>query len=150
MSFANILSKITQIGNIALGVEKVAAPYLSLIPGASDKVTAFDRIGTTVLNAIGHVEAINPVGGGQVKSDAVVADFESALEIAQAIADARGEMIVYDEPMLRSGIQDMVSGLNKIAQVKAGLKSVPKTKPAPAAPNTVIDTTINLPISSKS
>lgn len=148
-SFANILSKIAKAGGVVLGIEKTAAPFLSLIPGVGPVVTAFDTIGSRVINAIAQVEAANPVGSGQLKSDAVVADFESGLEIAQAIAAAKGEQVVYDEATLRSGIQDLVSGFNKVASVKQGLHTVKISQIASSTPAPPVPPSASLPIAPK-
>ncbi len=124
MSFLSIVGN--ALGKI-VGVERAVAPFVSFIPGAAPVIHGFDLIASTVLSSMGKAEVGNPIGGGQIKADSVVADFEAGLEITKAVAEADGKQVVYDEATLRSALMDLTNGFNKLALVKASIKIIPKT-----------------------
>lgn len=132
MSFASILNRIKTVTGAIVGVEHVIAPVLGLIPGVGPAITVFDHYAAKWLNLIGALEIADPRDGqGQIKAQAIIDDFATGLEIAQLVAQEKGEQIIWDQALLREATSDIVSGLNKFVKVKASVKSVPVTK-APA------------------
>src|SRR4051812_46303335 len=103
MSFINILKR---IGGVALGIEQVASPLLAIaVPGAGPALAMVDGIVQRVLNTIATVEANNPIAGnGQLKSAAVIADFQASIDLAQNIANLQGKTLQYDVPALQKAI----------------------------------------------
>lgn len=126
MSFLSIIKR---IGSIALGIEHVAEPIVStLIPASQPVFAILDPIFAKLQNAIMTVEVNKPIGTpGNVSSDAVIADFEASLELAQSIASAAGQVVTYDKAELQNAINFQVSALNSMAKVKASIKMSPKT-----------------------
>ncbi len=124
MSFLSILKK---FGNTALGIEQAAEPFITtLIPASAGVFAVIDPIFARLKQAVVTVEANSPGTPGNLKSDAVIADFEAALSVAQSIADARGETLQYDKLALQTAINSEVAALNAMALVKASFKFVPK------------------------
>ena len=126
MSF---LSIIKTIASTVLGVEKLVSPVVGvLVPGAQPVVNILDSIVTRVQNAIVTVEANNPVGNGTVKFDAVVADFQAAVDLAQSMAAAAGKTLTYDKAALTDAINDQVAAYNAFAKLKASFQFVDAPK----------------------
>ena len=118
-SFKSILSTI-------LGIEKIAEPALMLIPGAAPVLTILDPIFTKLQADINTVEVTKTADTpSQSSSDAVIANFENGLQVAQAFAATEGKMVVYDKLALQTAINAQVSALNSMATVKASFKMVP-------------------------
>lgn len=129
-SFMNILKK---IGSLVVGVEHVVAPIAEqLLPQYSGVIITLDKLFTNFQTAVVTVEANAPVGtDGKIKESAVIADFEASLEVASNVAEASGQVLVYDKAELKLALADQVSAYNRMSKVKASIKMVPKP-PAPA------------------
>jgi len=130
MSFISILKK---VGGAILGIEHTAEPIIKvLVPGAAPILAILDPIFARLDNAIKTVE-LNAAPGvtGVDKAQAVIADFEAGLEVAQEIAAADGHAITYDKAELQAGIDSLVAGYKHLAAVKASIKTVPAANPAP-------------------
>ena len=123
MSFISILKK---IGTVALGIEHVAAPIISIaLPQLAGPISIVDGIFQRLQTAVTTVEANNPVDGqGQVKAAAVTADFEAGLELTQSILAAENKKLTYDTAALQEAISAQVTALNAMAKVKASFKTV--------------------------
>lgn len=127
MSFISIIKK---IGTVGLGIEHLASPILAAtVPGFA----AIDAIVQRVQAAILTIEATSPMDGqGKIKSDATVADFNAALDIAQQVAAARGKRLEYDAAALQAAINAQVEAYNNFAKLKASFHEVdlpPKEQP---------------------
>lgn len=133
MSFISILKK---IGTVALGIEHVAAPILSAtIPGAAGIFTIVDGFVSRIQSTIQTVEVNNPITAqGQAKAGAVIADFESGLELANAALALDKKVFVYDKVALQTAIDSQVAAFNAFAVLKASVHVVPLPAPAPAVP----------------
>ena len=129
MSFICILKK---VGSVALGIEHVAAPILeAAVPGLAPVVATVDGLVQRIQNTITTVEANGPVsGGGQLKSAAVVSDFQSAIDLASTIAGLEGKTMTYDQQALQDAITAQVAAYNAFAKLKASFALTAK----PAAP----------------
>ena len=85
-----------------------------------------DPIFAKVQADIVTVEAAKPIGTpGNIASDAVIASFETGLDIAQGIAAAEGKVVVYDKLALQTGINAGVTFFNQMAIVKTSIQIVP-------------------------
>jgi len=122
MSFISVLKK---IGQVAIGIEHVAAPVVSsLIPGAAPIIGALDNLFTRVQTTIQTVELTSPVGGGQLKAAVVVTDFEAGLETTQAVLALTGKHLEYDAALLQDAINNQVAAYNSFAKLKGSFKVV--------------------------
>jgi len=123
MSFISILKK---IGSTVLGIEHVAAPIAEIaFPSLAGVIGEVDTLTQRLQTAIVTVEANNPVGNGQLKSDAVIADFNASLALAQSIAHAAGQQVTYDTAQLQTTINAFVTAYNEAAKLKASIKISP-------------------------
>lgn len=124
MSFLSILKK---VGSVALGIEHVAAPILGVvIPGAAPVIAEIDNIFKTIQTGVMTAEANHPTDGlGKLKSDAVIADFQSGIALAQEFMAMEGKTIAYDAAALQDAISSQVQAYNAMAALKASFKVVP-------------------------
>lgn len=123
MSFLSILKR---IGSVALNIEHTAVPIISALdPALAPLLGRIDGWVTRVQGAVLTVEANNPVDGqGQVKLQAVIADFEAGLSIANAIAGGHGKKIAYDQAKFNESVGHLVSFYNGMGEVKSSFKEV--------------------------
>ena len=123
MSFWSALKK---VGTIALGIERVAGPIAAaLYPPVAPAIGMLDTWVQRVTNTIVTVEQNSPIDGqGQVKSLAVIADFEAGLDFTNSILAARHKRLDYDKQELQNAINGFVAGYNALAKVKASFKEV--------------------------
>lgn len=124
MSFASIVKK---VGSTLLGIEHGAAPIAeAILPQYAGAISQLDGWAVKIQNTITTLEQ-NPVldGQGQVKSDAVIADFESGLDLTNAALAHTGQTMSYDKVELQNAINSLVAGYNSLAKVKASMKVVP-------------------------
>ncbi len=133
MSFLSVLKK---IGGVALQVEHIAGPIVSLaVPGARPAFAILDGIVGHVQDSIVAQEAANPASGaGPQKLAAVQSDFQFALldNLLAPILAARGESVTYDHAALDTAISAQVQAFNAFAVVKASIQIV--KLPEPKAP----------------
>lgn len=122
-SFWNALKK---IGGVVLNVEHAVAPIVvNIDPALAPFVGVFEGWVNRVHGMVITAEANNPVDGqGQIKLQAVVADFEAGLSIANAIAGAKGKKIDYNHPKFNESVGHLVAFYNGMAEVKASFKEV--------------------------
>ena len=123
MSFLTVLKK---VGSALVGVEHVVEPIAALaFPQFAAILGGLDKLFTSVPAAVVTVEANNPADGqGGLKSQAVIADFEAGLQVAQDLAALRKKKVVYDEAALQASINGFTDGWNNLAKVKASLHEV--------------------------
>jgi hypothetical protein len=119
MSFASILKKIfTSEHIVAVAAEELSPTYAPVIAVADD---LFLRLQTAITIA----EANNPVAGnGQIKEQAVINDFTTALGLTETALALQGKMVTYDEIALKNAISSQVAAYNAMATVKASFKIV--------------------------
>lgn len=121
MSFLSILKT---IGTDALKIEPIAAAAVSLVNPALANL--MNGISGKIQSAVTNAElTITQAKSGGVKADAVVADFESGLSIAQEVLAAEGKAITYDPSALQTAINNQVAAFNAAAALKASFKIVP-------------------------
>lgn len=123
MSFLSVLKK---IGSVVAGVEHVAVPILSLAdPALAPLLGKIDgwvtRTQAAVLSAEGTITAVK---SGGLKQQAVIADFETGIETAQAALAVTGKTIQYDVALYKKVIDDFVSAYNDAAEFKKTWKIV--------------------------
>ena len=124
MSFVSILKKIV---GVAATVEHTVAPIAeALVPIAAPEISMIDNMVQHIQAAVQKAELTSPVGNGQLKAQAVTADFESGLELFQAVLAARKEKLVYDTAELQAGLASQVAAYNSFAKVKDSFKIVPQ------------------------
>lgn len=123
MSFLSVLRK---IGSVVAGVEHVAVPLISAVdPALAPLLSTIDGWVNRVQSTVLTVEANNPVDGqGQVKLQAVIADFEAGLSIANAIAAGHGKKIDYNHPKFDESVGHLVAFYNGMGEVKKSFKEV--------------------------
>lgn len=122
-SFVSILKK---VGSVILGIEHIAAPIAEIaLPAFAGQIAEVDSLFTRLQSSISTVEANSPVGtNGQLKSDAVTADFNSALSLAQSVLGFTGKQITYDAAALQAAINAQVAAYNAMATLKGSFKVV--------------------------
>jgi len=121
MSFLSILKT---IGTDALKIEPIAAAAVSLVNPALANL--MNGISGKIQGAVTNAElTITQAKSGGIKADAVVADFESGLSIAQEVLAAEGKAITYDPVALQTAINNQVAAFNAAATLKASFKIVP-------------------------
>ena len=146
MSFISILKR---VGTILIGIEKVAEPIVETVyPPSVGVFSVLDPIFARLSPAIQAMEVQTPVGSGAFKADAVVADFEVGLELAQQILSLEGKTVTYDKAQLQAGIAAQVAAYNAFAAVKASFKI--ELLPAPAPVSAPVTAPGPVPISSGS
>ena len=123
MSFISILTK---VGQVALGIERAAAPMIeTFLPASTPIIAAVDGIVGRIQGSITTVEANNPMDGqGQIKSAAVVTDFQDGIAIAQEVLAMEGKSLTYDSAALTTAITAQVAAYNAFATLKASIKIV--------------------------
>lgn len=121
MSFISILKK---IGSVVIGAEHIVAPVVeTLVPSLSGPIAAVDGIFQRVQATITTLEANNPSDGqGAIKSAAVVADFQSGLDLTQQILSVEHKKLSYDGAALQAAINAQVAAYNAFATLKASFK----------------------------
>ena len=123
MSFLGILKK---IGTVALGIEHVAVPIVSIAePQLAPWLAKLDNWVNRTQAAVLSVEhTVTEAKAGGLKQASVIADFENGLESAQAALAVTGKTIQYDVEMYKQVINDFVAAYNHAAQFKASWKIV--------------------------
>lgn len=122
MSFVSILKT---IGSAILGVEHIAAPIAEIaLPQFAPIIAKVDGIFGRLQNAITTIETQRPTDHGQVKADAVKADFEAGLAVALDALNLAGKKVAYDDAALQRAIDSQVAAYNAMAAVKASFKVV--------------------------
>lgn len=122
---ANFFSILKKIGSAALGVEKVAAPIAEAVfPQFAPAVSMLDGWVNRVQGAVVSVEANPVMTDGTVKSNAVIADFETGLDLTNSVLAMRGKQLSYDKAALQDAINSFVAGYNALAKVKASFQEV--------------------------
>lgn len=122
MSFMGIIHGIEEIlpvaGKIVGGLIGLRSPILGgLITGVSGELQA----------AIVNAEAtVTTAKSGQMKSDLVIADFQSGLALTQEILSYEGKVLVYDGAALQDAINAQVAAYNAVAKLKASFSIQPK------------------------
>ena len=117
---SSFLSILTSIGKTVLGIEQVAAPIAETIfPAAAPIISALDKIFQNLQGAVVTAEVNNPTGNGQVKSDAVIADFQAGLALTQSVLALEHKELQYDAAALQTAISAQVGAFNAMAAVKA-------------------------------
>lgn len=126
MSFWNVLKKIA-VG--AVKAEQAALPLINLIdPALGTILSKLDPVFAKVITTVAVVEMNNPLDGqGQIKSNAVIADFEAGLATTQSVLALKNEKLTYDDAALQKTISDFANGYNGLAAVKQSFKIVPLT-----------------------
>lgn len=120
MSFLSILKT---VGMDALKIEPLVAAGVSFFNPALGNL--MNGISGKIQSAVTNAELmITQAKSGGIKSDAVIADFESGLSIAQEILAAEGKAITYDPAALQAAINNQVSAFNAAATLKASFKIV--------------------------
>lgn len=129
---ASFWGALKKIGSVLVGIEHMAAPIAAgILPQFSALILNLDSLVQKTQAAILTAEANHPTDGqGQLKQDAVIADFEAGLEVAQQMAALRKKTIVYDQQALKDSIAGFVAGYNNLAKVKTSMHEVD----APPAP----------------
>ena len=129
MSFLSVLKK---IGSVALGIEHVAVPIVSLAdPALAPFLTKLDGWLSRTQTAVQQAEVtFTDAKAGGLKQDAVIKDFENGLATAQDALAVTGKTIQYDVAQYQKVIQDFVTAYNDAAAFKATWKIVD----LPAAP----------------
>jgi len=123
MSFLSVLKK---IGTVALGIEHVAAPIISVAdPALAPFITKLDGWLSRTQIAIQSAEAtIVDAKAGGLKQAAVIQDFENGLQTAQDALAVTGKTIQYDKAQYEKVIADFVAAYNDAAAFKATWKIV--------------------------
>lgn len=124
MSFWTVLKKIG--AGVVKGVQ-IAEPIIQIVdPSLGAILSKFDPLFAKIITNVVTVEANNPVDGqGQIKSNAVIADFEAGLATTQSVLALEGKKLVYDDAALQKAITDFANGYNGLAAVKTSFKIVP-------------------------
>lgn len=117
MNFFQVLKK---IGSVALGIEHVAVPIISIAePQFAPVLQKLDGWLNRTANAVVAVEAtITDAKSGGLKQDAVIKDFENGLETAQAALAIVGKTIKYDVNQYKQVIDDFTKAYNDAAAFK--------------------------------
>lgn len=133
MSFLGILKK---IGNVALGIEHVAAPVLGgLYPPAAPWLAKLDNVVQLLHGSIIATETNAPADGqGGIKSEAVNADLNAYIDTMNAGLAFANKKIVDDPALRQAAINAVVAGYNATAQWKASFKTVEISAAPPTAP----------------
>lgn len=120
MSFLTILKT---IGKDALQIAPIAGAAVSLVnPVIGNLIMGISgKLQTAIVSAEATVTQAN---SGGIKADAVVADFESGLSIAQEVLAAEGKAITYDPAALQTAINNYVAAYNATAALKSSFKIV--------------------------
>lgn len=122
MSFKSIIKS---IDGTLLGIEHVAAPIAEgLFPQFAAPIAALDNIFSRVPSTIITLESSVSDGQGQLKAQAVIADFETGLDFTNSILAMRSKMLDYDHVELQNAINSLVAGYNSLAKVKASFKKI--------------------------
>lgn len=131
MSFLSVLKK---IGTVALGIEKVAVPVLSVAdPALAPFLTRLDGWLSRTQTAVQQAEVtITDAKSGGLKQAAVIQDFENSLQTAQDALAVTGKTIQYDAALYQKVIADFVTAYNDAALFKATWKIA--ELPPPATP----------------
>lgn len=104
------------LGNIGTVIHRVydieqrVGPIVAAVyPPAAPAVGTFN----SVAGAIFRAEAQHPTDGdGAVRNQIAVADFESGLNVANMLLQARGEVAIYDPAALQEAIAASVAAAN--------------------------------------
>ena len=131
MSFLSVLKK---IGTVALGIEHVAAPIISVAdPALAPFITKLDGWLSRTQTAIQSAEVtITDAKAGGLKQAAVIQDFQDGIQTAQDALAVTGKTIQYDTVEYQKVIADFVTAYNDAAAFKATWKIV--DLPAVASP----------------
>jgi|SRR6185369_4441883 len=123
MSFLSVLKK---IGQVAIGIEHVAAPIISVAdPALAPFITKLDGWLSRTQIAIQSAEVtITDAKAGGLKQAAVIQDFENGLQTAQDALAVTGKTIQYDKAQYEKVIADFVAAYNDAAAFKATWKIV--------------------------
>lgn len=119
MSF---LGALKSIGHAIAGIEPTAVTILKLFPVTAPAAGLIDGLFHTIQGAVVTAEAQSPVGGGQIKSQAVIADFQAGLQVTQSVLALEHKTLTYDADKLQAVINAQVAALNAFAELKASFK----------------------------
>ena len=107
------------VGKSVLAIAPLAGEVISIVNPPLGMLII--GIGGRISSAIADAEqTITEAKQGQLKSQAVIADFQTALQIAQQIT---GKNISYDPVALQAAIDAQVAALNAFAALKGSIKT---------------------------
>lgn len=123
MSFLSVLKK---IGQVAVGIEHVAVPVISVAdPALAPYLTKLDGWIAKTQTAIQQAEiTITQAKAGGMRQAAVIQDFENSLQTAQDALAVEGKTIQYNVDLYKKVIDDFVLAYNDAATFKATWKIV--------------------------
>lgn len=123
MSFLGVLKK---IGSVAIGIEHVAVPLISVAdPVLAPWLARLDGWLTRTQAAVLSVEhTVTEAKAGGLKQASVVADFENGLESAQTALAITGKKIEYDMDKYKAVVDGFVAAYNAAAEFKKTWKIV--------------------------
>ncbi len=133
MSFLSVLKK---IGSVALGIEHVAVPIISVAdPAVAPFLAKLDGWLSRTQTAVQSAElTFTDAKAGGLKQDAVIKDFEDGLTTAQDALAVMNKTIQYDKAAYEKVIADFVTAYTDAAAFKASWKIVDLVPQPPANP----------------